>query len=106
MNRVRLRGRLVSDPQFRSLANGDSLWSFRVVIPRSGPARALAATDALDCVAWEGRISRTVQTWREGDEVEVAGALRRRFFRSGAATVSRVEVEAVAGRLIRRGETS
>jgi single-strand DNA-binding protein len=34
--------------------------------------------------------------------VEVVGALRRRFYRSGASVGSRVEVEMSSGRLIRR----
>ena len=36
------------------------------------------------------------------DVVDVSGALRRRFFRAGTATVSRVEVELARGRIIRR----
>ena len=37
-----------------------------------------------------------VETLEAGDEIVVVGSVRRRFFRAGGATASRVEVEAEA----------
>ena len=46
---------------------------------------------------------RTVGSWLLGDEVEVVGALRRRFYRGGQGTSTRLEVEVLrAKRLSRR----
>ena len=109
-NEVRLSGAVSGVPELRVLPSGDELCVFRVVVPRI-PVRARSdgrrtpSVDVLDCCAWDARTRRSVLTWRAGDEVEVSGALRRRFFRSGATTASRVEVEVSSGRLLRRAAT-
>jgi single-strand DNA-binding protein len=100
VNEVRLVGRVSADPLQRELPSGDVVIQLRVVVPRAigggGPTRV----DTLDVACWSARTRRTAGRLREGDLVEVDGALRRRFFRAGAATVSRYEVE--AARLARR----
>lgn len=103
VNEVRLVGRLSQQPEERVLPSGDSVWTFRVVVPRAaGPARSRQVVDALDCAVWTGRVRRSVASWEVGDVVELTGAMRRRFFRSAGAVASRVEVEVSGGRLIRR----
>ena len=62
------------------------------------------ASDWVECVAWGARQRRSVATWRVGDVVEIEGAFRRRFYRGGAGTAMRLEVEVLAGRMVRRGE--
>ncbi|HYH34373.1 MAG TPA: single-stranded DNA-binding protein [Nocardioides sp.] len=104
-NQVQLCGRVSGDPEERELPSGDRMWSFRVVVPRERP-RGRQTVDVLDCAVWSGRARRTVARWCDGDQVEVAGELRRRFFRSGGATASRVEVEVTSARLIRRAATA
>lgn len=102
-NEVRLVGRLSQAPQERILPSGDVLWTFRVVVPRgdsSGTGRQ--GVDALDCAVWTGRLRRSVAGWAEDDVVEVRGSMRRRFYRAGASTTSRVEIEVSSGRIIRR----
>ena len=107
VNEVRLVGRLSRDPEMRVLPSGDQMWTFRVVVPRvDPPTQSRATVDALDCAVWGGRSRRTVASWRVGDVVEVSGVVRRRFFRSGAGAVSRVEIEVATARLIRRRSTS
>ncbi|GAW49329.1 MULTISPECIES: single-stranded DNA-binding protein [unclassified Nocardioides] len=102
-NEVRLVGRLSQAPEERVLPSGDALWTFRVVVGRTeAAARARQSVDALECVAWSGRARRSVSSWSLGDVVEVSGALRRRFFRTGGSVASRVEVEMASGRVIRR----
>ena len=49
--------------------------------------------DTIDCVAWKVRVQRSMRAWSPGDWVEVAGSIRRRFFRGATGPVSRVEVE-------------
>ncbi len=103
-NQVQLQGRLSRPPEEKVLPSGDTLWWFRVVVPREEGERR--GSDWVDCAVWGGRLRRSVQTWSEGDVVEVHGALRRRFFQAGGRPVSRVEVEATSGRVIRRADPS
>ena len=102
-NEVRLVGRVSAAPEERVLPSGDAVWTFRVVVERPDvPARRRQRVDALECAAWSARARRSVRTWSAGDVVEVVGSLHRRFFRSGGAVASRVEVEMSSGRVIRR----
>ncbi len=82
------------------------MWSFRVVVvrPTTHAQRSAARTtvDAIDCAVWRGRARRSVAAWSADDIVEVYGELRRRFFQTEGRRVSRLEVEVVRGRLIRR----
>jgi len=103
VNEVRLVGRVSQPPEERVLPSGDTLWSFRVVVPRpEDPGGGRRQVDAVDCCVWAGRVRRSVASWRVDDVVEVSGCLRRRFFRTAQGPASRFEVEVTAGRLIRR----
>lgn len=104
VNEVTLVGRVSQDPVERVLPSGDVLWTFRVVVPREVTARG--SVDALDCSVWGGRARRSVMSWRAGDIVEVRGALRRRFFRAGPSSASRVEVEVSAAKVLRRAASA
>jgi len=107
VNEVRLVGTVSGDPEVRVLPSGDELSVVRVVVPRL-PVRARSdgrrppSVDVIDCCAWDARPRRTISRWGEGDEVEVTGALRRRFYRAGGITASRVEVEVRSARRVRR----
>ena len=105
-NQVRLRGRLAAAPRLRELPSGDTVWSLRVVVERPplapGQERPRQRVDSLECAVWAGRLKSQVGKWDAGDVVDVSGALRRRFFRAGGTTASRVEVELTAGRRVRR----
>lgn len=101
-NEVRLVGRLSQDPEERVLPSGDSVWTFRVVVPRERPGKSRQSVDAIECAAWSARARRSASSWSADDVVEVVGALHRRFFRAGGAVASRVEVEMTSGRVIRR----
>lgn len=104
-NRVHLAGRVSGEPRERELPSGDRIVTFVVVVARDRP-RGRQRVDVIDCVAWDGRARRTVSRWRDGDVCEVEGALRRRFYRAGETTASRVEVEVAGARLIRRAATA
>ncbi len=105
-NEVTLHGRLGAAPEERVLPSGDVIWTFRVIVDRPPGGRSRQRVDALECVAWGSRVRRSVAGWRVGDRVAVEGALRRRFFRNGAAAASRVEVEVTSARIIRRAGTA
>lgn len=105
VNEVVLRGRVSGHPQVRELPSGTVLVSFRVVLARERTpmtASSKQSSDWVECTAWGARVRKQAQSWRDGDQVEVRGALRRRFFRVAAQTRSSVEVEMLGGRLVRR----
>ena len=105
-NDVVLVGRLTGAAQERELPSGDALVSWRIVVDRPPVARVDGrkppTVDALDCITWRKVVSRTVLGWQVGDTIEVSGSLRRRFWRSERGPVSRIEVEVVRARRLRR----
>lgn len=94
-NEVVLVGRVAAAPLERLLPSGDSLLTARVIVDRDASAQQHSSqrVDTIDCVAWTVRVQRSMRAWSPGDLVEVAGSIRRRFFRGGSGPVSRVEVE-------------
>src|SRR5215218_1694438 len=103
-NEVRLVGRLAVQPVHRELPSGDPLVSFRLVVERdpssvrgarSGGSSRSPTVDTLECSAWRRDVQRTLARTGPGDVLEVQGALRRRFWRTGAGAASRSEVEVV-----------
>lgn len=107
-NEVVLVGRVSGEPVERELPSGDVVVSWRVVLDRpparrSAPAGVRAVTiDTVDCVSWAAGVRRTARGLSDGDVVELEGALRRRFWRAGAAANSRTEVEVESLRRLRR----
>lgn len=108
-NEVRLIGRVSAAPERRELPSGDLLVSWRLVVGRPPPRRAapegvrVPTVDTLTCVAWSAGARRTASALGPGDVVEVAGALRQRFWKAGAALASRTEVEVEVVRRLARG---
>lgn len=104
-NEVRLVGKVSGEVSERELPSGDRLVQLRVVVPRpakpEGGGGGAATVDTIDVACWTGRVRRVAGRVGVGERVEVVGALRRRFFRSGGATASRYEVEAVSLRRLR-----
>lgn len=109
-NCVQLSGRLAAEPEERVLPSGDRLWTCRVIVPRAdvrvlASGRKGASVDVVDLAGWSAKVRRSMRTWRAGDVVGVEGALRRRFYKSGGQTASRVEVEVRTARVLRRAAT-
>jgi single-strand DNA-binding protein len=100
VNRVHLRGRLAAEPVQRVLPSGDELCVFRLTVPR--PAGERVRVDSLDCSASAARVRQTLRTAAPGDELEVTGSLRRRFWRGPGGLGSRYEVAVAAARLTAR----
>ncbi|HEY7042337.1 MAG TPA: single-stranded DNA-binding protein [Nocardioidaceae bacterium] len=94
-NEVVLRGRVAAPVDERQLPSGDTIMTARLIVDRDETARARSSqrVDTIDCVAWLRRVQRTMRTWQAGEQVEISGAIRRRFFRGVSGPVSRVEVE-------------
>lgn len=105
-NEVVLVGRVAAAAEERELPSGDLLVTFRLVVDRPPTPRAAGTraptVDTLDCSAWGAGVRRTARALGPGDVVEVHGALRRRFWRSGAGASSRTEVEVGAVRRLVR----
>lgn len=105
LNEVVLRGRVSGVPYERELPSGSVLVGFRLVLARERTpmtASSKQVSDWVECSAWGARVRRQAGSWRDGDRVEVRGALRRRYFRVGAQSRTSVEVEMLGGRLVRR----
>jgi len=106
---VVLRGRVTAHPEERALPSGDPLVTFRLSVRRRPTPLGRGSkqtTDWVDCVAGSARVRRTASAWSVGDEVEVDGVLRRRFFRGrDGAGSSRLEVEALRVRRVRKVQT-
>lgn len=95
-NHVFLRGRLAGAPLFRDLPSGDILAVFRVTVAR--PPGGRARVDSIECTATKSRARKTLARANPGDDLEVAGSLHRRFWRTpsgGVASRYAVEVETV-----------
>ena len=90
-NSVFLTGTLAEPGEERELAGGVHVvrWTLRVA---RGEGRT--GTDLIDCVALDAPLQERALCWMPGSVLAVEGALRRRFFRSGGRTATRVEVEA------------
>ena len=96
MNQAIVRGTMSSEPEFRVLASGTSLATLQLTTrPADGHAIRVPIS-ITEPPAW-------LATAVAGDEVLVVGVVRRRFFRAGSATASRVEVEA---RVVAKTSTS
>ena len=106
-NLVRLRGKVSTAPEERELPSGTSIVTLRLSVPRETSPMTEGSrqtADWVDCAAWGRKVRRTVSGWRAGDLVEVEGAVRRRFYRGGAGTATRLEVEVLSGRVLARAE--
>ena len=107
-NDVTLRGRISSEPVLRELPSGDEVLTFRLVVRRERRSPmtrgSKQVSDWVDCSAWGGRARSKAATWHVGDSVELRGALRRRFYRTGTGSATRLEVEMLSGKRLRRTE--
>jgi single-strand DNA-binding protein len=108
VNEIVLVGRVAAPALLKELPSGDQLIAFRVIVARGASARPVPegvqqpAVDTLDCVAWAAGIQRTAQGWNKDDVVEVKGALRRRFYRTGAGAASVWEIEVLKAKRLRK----
>jgi single-strand DNA-binding protein len=88
-NCVAIAGLLAEVGEERELAGGALAVRWTLRVPREG-----GGSDLIDCVALDPALRQEALAWPQGASVEVWGAIRRRFFRAGGRTTTRVEVEA------------
>lgn len=100
-NHIYLRGRLAAEPVFRELPSADVLAVFRLTVPR--PSGERVRVDSIECTTVRSRLHRTLERAVPGDELEVTGALHRRFWRSPAGPASRYAVDVETLRVNRAG---
>lgn len=100
-NQVFLRGRLADSAIFRELPSGDVLAVFRVTVAR--PAGDRARVDSIECASVKPKVHRTLSRAEAGDELEVAGSLHRRFWRTPTGPASRYAVDVDSVRLTKAG---
>ena len=81
-----VRGACSSPPELRVLPSDQRLAQLQLTTRVDGRAMSVPVS-VLDPPAW-------LEALDAGDEVVVLGAVRRRFFRAGGVTASRVEIEA------------
>jgi single-strand DNA-binding protein len=106
VNAVRLRGRISTEPDRRTLPSGDEVVRLRLVVRRPEGA----GVDAVDVSVGPappaggrrgaGQVGRRVLATAErlapDQRVEVVGELQRRWWAAGGARRSRLEVRATA----------
>jgi single-strand DNA-binding protein len=108
-NVVELRGKVTSAPAERELPSGSTITTFRLSVGRARTPMTTGSkqsADWVDCAAWSPRARRSVGGWQVGDQVEVSGALRRRYFRAGDGSGTRLEVEVIGARRAKARTTS
>jgi single-strand DNA-binding protein len=91
-NEVTVCGRLSAAAVTKELPSGDQIVNWRLVVDR-GEVAGTRKVDVVDCTTFLARVRRQALAWSEGDLIEVAGALRRRFWRGAGGLQSRCEVE-------------
>jgi single-stranded DNA-binding protein len=86
VNDVLLVGRLSGKPLVKDLPSGDLIVMWRLVVERPSAARRTPrkVVDTLSCVSFDERLRDAAEQWRHGDLLEVRGALRRNFWRTGS----------------------
>ena len=104
-NEVFLRGRLAAEPVARTLPSGDELIAFRLTVPRPPDDKVRVRVDSIDCAALNARVRHCLERTVPGDELEVTGSLRRRFWRSPMGLGSRYEVLVSSVRRNRRRQS-
>jgi single-strand DNA-binding protein len=90
LNDCLLRGRVSAAATDRELPSGEHVVEFRLIIARD----QREGVDTLDIAAWSGKNRRSALSLKPGEWVEVAGAIRRRFWQGPAGLASRWQIEA------------
>jgi single-strand DNA-binding protein len=100
-NHVFLRGRLAAAVELRDLPSGDVLAVFRITVAR--PSADRVRVDSIECASVRAKVHRSLARAEPGDEVEVTGALHRRFWRTPTGPASRYAVDVETVRVNRTG---
>lgn len=91
LNDLLLRGRVSAPAIEKELPSGDKVVEFRLIVSRL----ERVGVNTLDIAAWSSKMRRSALTLKEGEWVEICGAIHRRFWSGPAGVASRWQVEAV-----------
>lgn len=94
-NEVTLIGRASTPALEKELPSGDKVVEVRIVVARDDRE----GYDTFDLAFWSASLRKRALTLTDDEWIEVSGALRRRFWRTGNNIASRWQVE---GRELRR----
>jgi single-strand DNA-binding protein len=101
-NHVFLRGRLADCPVLRDLPSGDVLVVFRLTVARP-PSEQRGRVDSLECASVTPRVHKVLARTEPGQQLEVSGSLRRRFWRTPTGPASRYAVDVTSAKVSRAG---
>ena len=87
LNDVALRGWVTTVATERELPSGDLVAQFRIAITRPE-----GGVDTIDLESWSAKTRRTALSLKDGEWVEIGGAIRRRFWKNGQGLASRWQV--------------
>lgn len=88
-NEVRLVGRSSGLAIEKELPSGDKVVEIRIVVARDNRD----GYDTLDVALWSASLRKRALTLKNDEWIEVVGALRRRFWKTGKVVASRWQVE-------------
>jgi single-strand DNA-binding protein len=88
-NEVRLVGRSSGPAIEKELPSGDKVVEIRIVVARDNRD----GYDTLDVALWSASLRKRALTLKNDEWIEVVGALRRRFWKTGNVVASRWQVE-------------
>lgn len=94
-NEVTLIGRASTPALEKELPSGDKVVEVRIVVARDDRD----GYDTFDLAFWSASLRKRALALADDEWIEVSGALRRRFWRTGNTIASRWQVE---GRELRR----
>ena len=88
-NDVRLVGRSSGPALEKELPSGDKVVEIRIVVARDDRD----GYDTLDVALWSAALRKRALSLKDNEWIEVVGALRRRFWKTGNVVASRWQVE-------------
>ena len=88
-NDVRLVGRSSGPALEKELPSGDKVVEIRIVVARDDRE----GYDTLDVALWSAALRKRALSLKDNEWIEVVGALRRRFWKTGNVVASRWQVE-------------
>jgi single-stranded DNA-binding protein len=90
LNDCLFRGRVSAPATEKELPSGELVVEFRLIIGRD----KREGVDTLDIAAWSAKNRKVALSFDGGEWIEVAGAVRRRFWQGPQGLASRWQVEA------------
>ena len=81
MNKIMLVGRLVRDPELRTIASGNATTSFTVAVNRNFTNQnGEREADFINCVAWRKQAENVAKYCTKGSQVAVEGRIQTRNY--------------------------